>query len=65
MEPIAQDIEKVLPHAITEKKVPFYDGTALGNQPSKYKKEWLKEQGIEDDKYKTMQRYFRNNSSYH
>ena len=50
---IAQDIEKVLPHAITEKKVPFYDGTALGNQPSKYKKEWLKEQGIEDDKYKT------------
>ena len=23
---IAQDIEKVLPHAITEKKVPFYDG---------------------------------------
>ena len=39
--------------SITEKKVPFYDGTALGNQPSKYKKEWLKEQGIEDDKYKT------------
>ena len=39
---IAQDLLKVLPHAITEKKVPFYDGD--DSKSDSYKEEWKKEQ---------------------
>jgi hypothetical protein len=49
---IAQDLLEVLPHAVVEKKIPFYDGTK--DEPTDiYKEEWKKEQGIEDDKYYT------------
>ena len=48
---IAQDLLKVLPHAVVEKKVPFYDGDKSGSDS--YKEEWKKENGIEDNKYYT------------
>jgi len=49
---IAQDLLEVLPHAVVEKKLPFYDGTK-DEHTDIYKEEWKKEQGIEDDKYYT------------
>ena len=48
---IAQDLLEVLPHAVVEKKVPFYDGDSSGSDS--YKEEWKKENGIEDNKYYT------------
>jgi len=48
---IAQDLLEVLPHAVAEKKLPFYDGDR--SESDIYKEEWKKEQGIEDDKYYT------------
>jgi FtsZ-binding cell division protein ZapB len=51
---IAQDLMKVLPHAVKERTVPFYDGS-MKNQDdnTQYKEEWKKENGVEDDKYYT------------
>ena len=45
---------KVLPHAVKERTVPFYDGS-MKNQDdnTQYKEEWKKENGVEDDKYYT------------
>ena len=51
---IAQDLMKVLPHAVKERTVPFYDGSnKTQGDNGKYKEEWKKENGIEDDKYYT------------
>ena len=48
---IAQDLLEVLPHAVTEKKLPFYDGDK--SESDTYKEEWKKENGVKDNKYYT------------